>query len=759
MRPRRIVLGTLAGLLGGLFSGVIAEPGIPPSLADQPGEIDGRGAVALFVKDGSAIQGCRVHVAVESEPEIESAFPCAEWFVPPSYGVMLRAWIEGDGLMSPDPERFIPRDVAPGMMIPAGLFGPAGRVVLPGQAPQEGVVLRLLDADPLPLRVRKLPAETRRSVPPETWEEGVQMPAGKAVGWLWDSRNREILAVSREFPVTPGVAERVPLEWPTQRGHVAAVLSRARESLESAEDEEVKIELRSGGKQRPPDLLVPSAFRVYAFWYDLEPGPAELMAETPTALLPLQRFELREGRVERVAAELVRRPELEIEIRLPAGLEEEELLLEVMRVSDREIVAFEALKPGTRRLLFGDLPADRLEVRLLTSLGVFGERVDLSAAQDASVVLEPEIVAVSGRVSFENEGHPAKITFTSVAGNPIETRADDAGSYQALGLEPLRFVEVDLENGQPLHRDFFEKPLDRSQLLDFPLEPSLFEVKVRDARTGKPIHGAQVALRHSYLGEAAGPGLPGLGADPGALRKILSQAVATGKEGTALLPPLRPGDLELRASAPGYARGPRPATFVVAETSQPRTFELALEPEGPPAELALSLPDGRPASGAELLLVADLRDGGPVFDGKTDAGGMASVPAQPAGYLLVRHPEAAAQVLAWPSAVAAVRLVPPAAALRIRVENSESRPIPGAQLALWIDGHRLSGGLLAWLGRGRPGADGDGFLQLENLPPAALRAVAWSPRQGRQGLAGELDPLSVTVDYPWPDPVVLRGVE
>lgn len=149
--------------------------------AGSAGEIDGQGALAVVPRNVNPGTECRAYVAVESEPETEGILPCGEYSLPPAYGRMLRAWVEEGDAMSPFHERFVPRDSAPGTVIEVAPPAPAGRVFLPGQGSAPGIALRLLDADPMPLRAGRLPPENLRSLPAERWPEGALMPAGSAV--------------------------------------------------------------------------------------------------------------------------------------------------------------------------------------------------------------------------------------------------------------------------------------------------------------------------------------------------------------------------------------------------------------------------------------------------------------------------------------------------------------------------------------------------------------------------------------------------
>lgn len=737
------------------FAGTVTGA-LPSSLAGREGDIDGQGAVALFLRDGTELPECRVHVAIESEMEREETFPCATWFLPPAYGTLLRAWIEGRHVMSPDPERFVPRPEPPGTVVPLAALGPAGNVVLPFSTTKRDVVLRLLDVDPFPLRAGRLPVENIRSVPPQQWQAGVLMPAGQAVGWLWDLNTRQIVALSQPFEVRPGVDAVVPLSAASAANtQLMAVITRNPEAYET--DETVAVRLRAGGKTRQPDLLVPTAFRVYAFWFEVEAGSWELEAETESSLLPKQSLELKTGVIERVAANLVPRPRLTVELSLPSELEDDEMTLEILRASTRELVTSRVVEG--RQTIFELLPADLLEVRLKTSLGHFSENADLSFADDLELKIEPEIIAITGSVFLDGEGHPAKVTFTTERGEELETRAAENGAYSFLSLEALKFVEIDLENGQAPHFDFFEKRLAQSQLLDIYVKTSVHTVRVLDAVTGNPVPDAQVAVRNTFDSEPAESG--SAKADRRSSKKVVMQAVRTGADGRSVLPGLRPGELELRAGATGYSRNSKPSRFEIGSTEEEREFELLLEPEGAVTELAVQLADGSPAAAAEMLVLADLNAPAVLHSTRTGPDGIARLPAKLASnWLLVRHPLAASFWMVWSGKPGpALRLGVPGSELVFRITNREKQPIPGAQLSLWLDGIQMSGSSLGWLGQGGASADMLGFVRLRNLPQKPVLALAWSADRKAAVLAGAFDQQASRINHPWAEVVELEGLE
>jgi len=95
--------------------------------------------------------------------------------------------------------------------------------------------------------------------------------------------------------------------------------------------------------------------------------------------------------------------------------------------------------------------------------------------------------------------------------------------------------------------------------------------------------------------------------------------------------------------------------------------------------------------------------------------------------------------------------------LEVRTPSGEE-PARQAELALWLDGFRLSGGALAWLTRSRPFTGPDGLWVGNNLPPRSVSVLAWSRQLHTEAASGSLDTLAREIPYPWASPATLRAV-
>lgn len=724
--------------------------------------------------------GLEAHLTPPGDPDVELVYPCGAWVDPPAS--WYHYWLEGGWRMSP----------YAGLMSYGGGHGQtgfaplaaAGRAVLSPQvleAASGDLVLELLQAD-VPHEGNYVRWEIRRRKPAHEVGEGLLMPEGKVIAGLWDRKKRRFVALSRPFEVRGGRTVEAPLRRPAGRADLMVRLARDRDDAAShTADLRAELALEQTGGERPPDVKIEAARNIYAIWYSLPPGPAELRAESKGTYLPPRQLELAPGKIELLEAELKPGPALEVELDVPAALRAERLSVEIRRQTGGEVLAGKAI---SHRHTFGNLPPARFKVTLKTSFGAFTREADLRSGADGHLLLKPDLIALRGTVFHGDDEHPAKLTFNTVGGTPVVAETDEKGAYEAVLLEPVRNVSIELADvRQEPYVDFFWQAIEASRELDFHLPDVTYAVKVLDTATGKGIAAAAVMVRNAYLpdpepgekeqeeevdGEV---GRPDPRQEPAARRqreKVVMQRASTDESGVARLPPLRRGTLDVQASAEGYSPMRQSLKGLAIDGETDRTFEVLLDPVGPTAALRLLLPDGSPAAGAEVMLVDSLATGNSLFSGRADGQGVVRLPRQEAGLVLARHPGAAflirewrptggddpANVMAWNLAAASER------PLTVRIRDASGKnAAASAELAVWVDGHRLSGRLLAWLTGGSPLADPSGAWQGANLPRGPVAVLAWEPPAREQASAGSLDPQATAVGYPWPDPVEVRALD
>lgn len=698
-------------------------------------------------------EGFEARLVDVEHPETELAFPAGVWFFPPPG--LYHVWAEGHGMVSPHPSR-LSTGIADAHMVVRPDVVPGGRVAVSDAVAASGDELILLAATS-EYRGSRPPYEMKRRRPAAEVGDGLMLPQGDAVAALWDAAAQRVVALSRPFRVIDETTVEAPLEVPRSTASLLVDLVRDFD-LELDGRDVVEPRLRRGGEDLPPAVVIATQLHTYAAWYDLPTGPAVLAAHGErTALVP-EALDLAPGRIEHRKLPMGPRRDLVVDLDLPAPLDREGATLSVRPLPQGTPLATVALPPATASHRFEGLVPTLAEVELRTSVGSFERRVDLRDAAVTYLTLDPDLISLWGTVALAGDGHAASLTFGTVGNQAVEVETDEAGAYQAALLEPLRSVEVRLTDAAlGPWIDFYSPAIDHDRELDFDLPDSDGRVEVVDAATGDPVPAAKVMLRNEYQVHHEESGRDE--------DRAVAQRLAADADGVAQLPPLRKGRIELTAVADGYLPMSEPLHREVTDPAQDRFIRLALQPLGETVAVALRLADGTPAAGAEVLLTGSL-DGRPaLFSGRAGADGVVPVPRPPgAVVLLVRHPSAGGAVRAWPPAGdpgGVTWTLPPAAPrpldLEVRTPSGEE-PARQAELALWLDGFRLSGGALAWLTRSRPFTGPDGLWVGHNLPPRSVSVLAWSRQLHTEAASGSLDTLAREIPYPWASPATLRAV-
>ncbi len=780
MRSRFLAIASILLLEASLAVEVPGQSG-SEYLPKGPGVIDGNSAIVVLpgiYEDDILARyldpaGLEVRLAATDESGVELTYPAGAWFVPPKGRYYM--WLQGGWQMSPfsrvvfwGPVTGTAGRTSHATVVPAGLAKlPPDLKLSPGLDLHLLHAGNYLDGDfaRLEISVRKAVAEVG---------EGVLMPEGKAVGALWDRKGRRYVAVSRPFEVRERRTVEIPLREPGAAADLVVQLTRKTMALRTP-DMEVKLAVRQQGVDRPADLAVFTAERVYGYWYDLPAGAAELIAEHREDILPAKAIQLQAGKVERVTAEMQTRPALEVQLDLPRALLHENPVLEVRQLPSGEVLERRAPKPESGMERFEKLPAAPLRVDLQTAIGAFSRQADLSSGRDGFLLLKPDMITLTGRVFHGDEGHAAKLTFANAA-RETKVESEDDGRYEAVFLEAVQTVSIQLAGvEQEPYFDFFRPAIAASQELDFRLAAGDFRVRVLDAATGKGIAGAAVEIRNNYTPEEPKEPREASAKTEGrrsAGPRAVFQRVKTGETGEARLPPLRPGSVEMRASADGYAKMREATKAEIPDENTDRRFELRLEPIGETVAVRLRLPNGAPASNAQILLLRTLAEGEEVFSGRADGEGVVEVPRGQGGVLLIKHPAAAVSVRDWQprpedaesaaeGAAPEWTLAAPADhPLTILVKDPAGKQgVARADLALWLDGRRLSGRTLGWLMGGPPSTDQNGFWTGGNLPRTALSILAWSPEARSGGTTGALDAQAIAVTHPWTRVIEVKAVQ
>lgn len=723
----------------------------PPVLDATQGEIDGKVAVAFLAHelgDPSAYlppEGFEVHLVPASDLDRELVYPAGQWFQPPPG--RYRFWVEGNWSMSSG-SAIVSYSGSP--FRKRGLVGveemhPAGLIALDStvEAGPE-IALRLLHTESH--NRGKFPQrEISRRVVGEARREGVLMPAGPILAGLFDTEKDEYIALSRPVRAPHGEKVTVAPTPPAPGGsHVVVVLNRPT-PVSSQDEYDVRLSLAIGEKKIKPSLTIPTADRLYGVWYQVEGRYAELTVESETVFLEPIEIPLRAGKVERVKSRLSPLPDLDVSLQLPDELRALGARLAVRPWDRSEALYSQEVEVGVEAVKFPRLQLGRYEVELQAGPWTFVEDADLTAGQSQEVEFSPEPILLSGTVYRGEDRHPGTVQFYAGAGRELEATTDERGGYEAIVFRPVLLVRVQLAgaNGPPF-AEIFDPPIRYSRTLDLRVPATDFRVQVIDAQTGQPVPEAEVAARNETLDG-----------------KTFQQSSTTDGDGVAALPPMRPGRLLVVAEAEGYLPMAEPSVEPVHKDDPGKEISVSLDPIGETTRLRLLLEDGRPAVGAEVLAVPDLRDPTYAWSGRSDSDGRVAVPRRAHGtYLLVRHQKAGFQARRWKSSEEPIQwTLPSARSLAVEVVDSSGERVPWAGLTLWVDGLRLEGAGLAWLTETRGSTDRHGVWLGKNLPMDAHSLLAWRPSAREEALTGRLDVLAVPIPRRTDEPLQVHAAE
>lgn len=701
-------------------------------------------------------EGYELRMTKADNPGEEQVYLVGEPFHPPKG--LWRMWLEGEWSITPYTQLISfasqqARRVGPQLMP----IGPGGRVtVLEDQWIDSQHELSLLRLGEHPLGG---PNEFLRRRRVSELGKGLLMPEGRAIAVLRNRTGRYI-ALSRPFSITAETVMPAPLAPP--RAEVAHVVLFAQHPGNPWKDplNDLVLTVEQFGRKHRPEVVLLTEGGMYGIWYDLAPGSAVLEGGNEVLYFEQKTLDLAGATIEEVRVPLRERPSLAVDLVLPSLLRERPLSL-VMREmpAGREVVREELGRHEERLRIEDRLTHGMLEVILETYLGNFRRRVDLTSIDEGFLAIEPTLIEVFGTVRHGDEEHSASVLFKTIAGDTVEATADENGEYRSLALQPLVWVQVELMGvKQEPWRDFLVPPITSTRQLDFEIPDAVISVRVVDAISGKGIAGASVSVRNNYRAPAGNVGEENSGEGRGS--RALAQSHLTDTTGLARLAPPRPGQIEITASANDYQRMHEPIVLEISDPPQDREIDLLLEPLGDRIQVRLTLPDGSPAIGAEVMHVGSSNLGEVVFNGQADDAGVVEIPVQPAhGAILLRHPQGASGLIErqdwrdensveWQfSATAEYPL-----AIRV-VSASEEAPGAGATVCLWIGDRAFSGAALSWLWEGGARTDGNGFWTAHRLPRSPVRVLAIS-----RTAPCTYPTLATEIPYPWPPLVDLKAL-
>lgn len=677
---------------------------------------------------------CHVYLTPIDNLEQELTFPCGKWFQPPAD--LYRIWLEkpaliseGYGLLTCENQPF----EGSGLAMATGME-PAGRIALaPAVRLAEGQNFRTfyLRADP---RILRRPFDRR--VTAQRAAAGVTVAAGPVIAGIFDSKTDDAVALARPADVKAGGTTFVAPAPPKRGSDVLVVL--ARPSPATLGKHELSVDLQIDSKTHKPDVLLASATNIFAIWYELEGAEATLVVDAPTAQLAPAALKLKPGKVVTFRTKLSKRSSVGVSIGGAEDvLREEELALELRSEPENQLLQKIEAAPN-REFRFDGLLAGTYGVALRVGEWELRQRVELRPDVDEHVTFTLSPIVVTGVVHHGRDPAPGAEVAFDVGRSWVRTTADEQGRYEMIFWEPGEYMaEVKIRDVPPFWEAGFD--IRTSQTLDFHVPNTRFTVQVRDADTGKPIGGARVIAGSIFEGRS-GEGR-------------VAQTTTTDANGRAMLPPMRQGEMSIRARADGYFDSDVTREMVRLADAE-GSFEISLRPLGDTIAVKIRNPDGSAAAGARLWAVRST--GGheaPLWNGVTDDSGTAAIPRKvSSAFFLIRPRDAAVAVRRLERTGDVVWSLSPAVPLTVHAGRR-------TRMAVWVDDLRVTGIPLTLLAGSLEGTDDDGNWSASALPARPLRLLAWRNASPAAIQSGAFDSAATQLPYPWNRVVELQPVD
>lgn len=704
----------------------LAAQRVPAPPDPATGEIDGKRAVLVWPGDGQ-VTGCEATLVPENDPDAEDHYPCGEWFIPP-FG-KYKAWIEGPSSISPAPAKL---SYLSGQFTGQGLMAvfettSAGEIGLRTRWP--GTSLRVLNLDSFASGAFLAPAFDRRArgdgIGP------VKVPTGRVLAGVFDPKSGDAVALARPVQVVAGGMAYAEPALPARGTDVLVMLNRPH-LRDRPDAESVTLKLDVDGQSRPPAVIADSSDRVYAVWYAVEGRRARVIADGRELAFSGREFPLFPRRVITVREQLRALPRLRVEIApgtdLPQGAS-----VQVKRFSGETLLDVPLEDPVVD---LGHLPAEPVDVLLLSPDLELRQRADLSDGRDDTVHFQLQSLTIHGRLTRGERGATGKITFTLKTRRPLDVSTQDDGTYTAkLWAAGLYRIVATASGAQPFQVGMRELVSDTELNIELPRANVVIEVIDEKKKTG--VADASIVATTTHAPSR-------------------TQRVTTDVRGTAALPPIEPGATQLLFEAANYLS--RERVLQVADSDEPQHFTVELTPVDASDRITLRLSDGTPAVAAQLMLMDAGTMMRALWSGQSDASGEVAVPRIAGTILLVRHARAGSIPVIVSDGLE-LRLPAPAPPLAVRFVNASAMPARYAGIILWTSGIRVFGGALSFLYAVPNATNVDGVWRANNLPQAPLRILAVTPQAGNSAAPVSLDALAVTIAYPWPEFPTLRAAD
>ena len=311
---------------------------------------------------------------------------------------------------------------------------------------------------------------------------------------------------------------------PARGTDVLVVLDRPR-SRARRDAEIVTLQLDVDGEPKPATVFADSADRVYAVWYGVEGWRARVVAKGHELTFSGREFRLVPRGVITVRGQFRPLPQLRVEIAPSADLPDQ-ARVQATRLSG-EILTDVPLDDMAVDL--GHLPAEPIEVVLLSPDIELHQRADLTKGIDDTVQFRPDALTIHGSLIRGERGVRGSITFTLGARKPVTVATNDDGTYTArLWTAGTYRISATASGTAPFQ---VTRPLVRDTELNIKLPRSTVVIEIIDEKTRAAVAGATIVA------------MPGRGETTHAISR--AQRAVTDDQGSATLPPIEPGTIQL----------------------------------------------------------------------------------------------------------------------------------------------------------------------------------------------------------------------
>lgn len=603
----------------------------------------------------------------------------------------------------------------------AALLVPRATVVVPEAADVESVIVFAPDVE--------RPAGAlafRRWMKPG---EPVNVPAGRVFAIAFDKRNRPN-GVAAMATIPAGKIGELRIDRDADR--LVVELERAARRVAEKDDlGQVELELEDDGRAAP-SLRSTGLERTFLVWDAPQGRSANLRIASPKYFLRQTAVRLGKG-VVGVRGLLEPLPTLKVEVRVePFDALPEDEVLTLSLTDGSSLLRTLELRPNTEVDL-ESMPLSIIDAKLSMGDIHFARREDLSEGVDATVSFELEPLTVEGTLRYGGEPAEGEVAFT---GDGYSARVEtDDGRYRATVWEKRRYGVVVTLHGRPevpTHTDTIR--IDESRTFDIDVPSSSIRVSVIDDESEAPIPKAFVYAKNSWI-------------TPEGERRGVARTSRTDDDGVSILPPLRPGTVELIVTAEGYENG-EPVTRDVTASDRGTPVRIRLKPHGAMDTVRVVLPNGAPAAGALFKVVSEDMQQSFLY-GSADEQGEVKLSADARGVLLIRHPHAGGVARLWASGTAggpATVQMPPRTGRQVfRVLRPNGEKALSARVLLLLNGIVIADGGLSFL-TGLPSSSNvDGKWVADGLPAGLLKAAAVTLRGRSQISVRELESFAGTL--------------